>query len=153
MRSPSRPTFGHLAKVHTFRFLTMIGAWMLIFCAFLYHPEWIRGTLRLLTHAIETVADQVPEPWGSRAEVILRELGGIIWVQITVAIVLLRLILWVPFHICGCVGRGRRTSLKKMSRSLALEPRGAGEAGLELAWRNLMVIAEINKTRAKAGAG
>jgi hypothetical protein len=99
MRSPSRPTFGHLAKVHTFRFLTMIGAWMLIFCAFLYHPEWIRGTLRLLTHAIETVADQVPEPWGSRAEVILRELGGIIWVQITVAIVLLRLILWVPFHI------------------------------------------------------
>ena len=99
MRSPSRPTFRHLAKVHTFRFLTMIAAWLLILCAFLYHPEWIRDSLRLLTHAIESLADQVPEPWGSRVEIMLRELGGIIWVQITVAIVLLRLILWVPFHL------------------------------------------------------
>lgn len=99
MRLSSRPTLRYLAKVHTFRFLTMMAAWALIFCAFLYHPEWIRGTLRLLTHAIETIADQVPEPWGSRVEIILRELGGIIWVQISVAIVLLRLILWVPFHI------------------------------------------------------
>jgi hypothetical protein len=99
MRSPSRPTFRYLAKVHTFRFFTMIAAWVLILCAFLYHPEWIRASLRLLTHAVESLADQVPEPWGSRVEIILRELGGIIWVQITVAIVLLRLILWVPFHL------------------------------------------------------
>jgi hypothetical protein len=99
MRSPSSPTFRYLAKVHTFRFFTMIAAWVLILCAFLYHPEWIRASLRLLTHAVESLADQVPEPWGSRVEIMLRELGGIIWVQITVAIVLLRLILWVPFHL------------------------------------------------------
>jgi hypothetical protein len=29
----------------------------------------------------------------------LRELGGMIWIQIASAIVLLRLILWVPFHV------------------------------------------------------
>jgi hypothetical protein len=95
----SRPTFGQLVKTHTFRFVTMIATWALILAAFFYHPEWIRAWLRLLTHSIETVADQIPEPWGARIEVMLRELGGMIWIQIASAIVLLRLILWVPFHV------------------------------------------------------
>jgi hypothetical protein len=94
-----RPTVGQLAKAHTFRFLTMIAAWTLIFAAFIYHPEWIRESLRFMTHSIETFADQVPEPWGSRLEIMLRELGGIIWLQIAIAIVVLRLIIWVPFHL------------------------------------------------------
>lgn len=29
----------------------------------------------------------------------LRELGGMIWIQIASAIVLLRLIVWLPFHL------------------------------------------------------
>lgn len=94
-----RPTIGQLAKAHTFRFLTMIATWVLIFAAFIYHPEWIRESLRFMTHSIETIGDQVPEPWGSRLEIMLRELGGIIWLQIAVAIVVLRLIIWVPFHL------------------------------------------------------
>src|ERR1700686_3025639 len=94
-----RPTVGQLAKAHTFRFLTMIATWVLIFAAFVYHPEWIRESLRFMTHSIETIADQVPEPWGSRLEIMLRELGGIIWLQIAVAIVVLRLIIWGPFHL------------------------------------------------------
>jgi hypothetical protein len=94
-----RPTVGQLAKAHTFRFLTTIATWALIFAAFIYHPEWIRESLRFITHSIETIADQVPEPWGARLEIMLRELGGIIWLQIAIAIVLLRLIIWVPFHL------------------------------------------------------
>jgi hypothetical protein len=99
VRTPNRPTVGQLARSQTFRFLTMIATWMLIFGAFVYHPEWIREWLRLMTHAIESLADQVPEPWGARFEIMLRELGGMIWIQIASAIVLLRLIIWVPFHI------------------------------------------------------
>jgi hypothetical protein len=95
----NRPTVGQLARAHTFRFRTMIAAWVLIFTAFVYHPEWIRGSLRFMTHSIEAVADQVPEPWGARLEIMLRELGGIIWLQIAVAIVLLRLIIWIQFHL------------------------------------------------------
>jgi hypothetical protein len=94
------PTVGQLAKAHTFRFLTMIATWVLIFAAFVYHPEWIRESLRFMTHSIEAIADQVPEPWGGRLEIMLRELGGIIWLQIAVAIVVLRLIIWCP-SICG----------------------------------------------------
>jgi len=64
-----RPTVGQLARAHTIRFVTMIAAWALIFAAFIYHPEWIRESLRFMTHSIETIADQVPEPWarGSRS--------------------------------------------------------------------------------------
>jgi len=52
-----------------------------------------------MTHAIETLADQAPDPWGAPIEVMLRELGGIIWIQIASTIVLLRLIVWLPFHL------------------------------------------------------
>jgi hypothetical protein len=99
VRTPNRPTVGQLAKAHTFRLLTTVATWALIFGAFVYHPEWIRAWLRFMTHAIESFADQVPEPWGARLEITLRELGGMIWVQIASAIVLLRVIIWVPFHI------------------------------------------------------
>lgn len=60
-----------------------------------------------MTHSMETVADQVPEPWGARLEIMLRELGGIIWLQIAAAIVLHRLIVWVPFHLWR-LGRDRK---------------------------------------------
>ena len=52
-----------------------------------------------MTHAIEALADQAPDPWGVRIEAMLRELGGIIWIQIASAIVLLRLTIWLPFHL------------------------------------------------------
>jgi hypothetical protein len=99
VRTSTRPTVGQLARAQTFRFLTMLATWALIFAAFVYEPGWIRDSLRFMTHSIESLADQVPEPWGARLEIMLRELGGMIWIQIATAIVLLRLIIWVPFHI------------------------------------------------------
>ena len=98
VRTSTRPTVGQLARAQSFRFLTMLAAWALIFAAFVYEPGWIRDSLRFMTHSIESLADKVPEPWGARLE-IMRELGGMIWIQIASAIVLLRLIIWVPFHI------------------------------------------------------
>jgi hypothetical protein len=99
VRTSIRPTVAQLARAQTFRFLTMLATWALIFAAFVYEPGWIRDSLRFMTHSIESLADQVPEPWGARLEIMLRELGGMIWIQIATAIVLLRLIVWVPFHI------------------------------------------------------
>jgi hypothetical protein len=89
---------GQLIKAHTLRFLTMIATWMLIFVAFVCHPEWIRDWLRFLINSIETIADQVPEPRGARLEIMLRELGEVIWIQVASTIVLLRLIIQIPFH-------------------------------------------------------
>jgi hypothetical protein len=83
----ARPTVGQLARAHTFRFLTMLATWALILAAFVYRPEWVRDWLRFMTHSIESLADQVPEPWGARLEIMLKELGGYIWIQIATAIV------------------------------------------------------------------
>jgi hypothetical protein len=59
----------------------MLATWALIFAAFVYEPGWIRDSLRFMTHSIETLA----EPWGARLEIMLRELGGMIWIQIASA--------------------------------------------------------------------
>jgi hypothetical protein len=83
----------HQAKVHTFRIATAVAAWLLIIAAFYYHPEWIRWALRTITYGIETVADAIPYPWGDRIEIALRELGGFVWFQMTLALVSLRIAL------------------------------------------------------------
>jgi hypothetical protein len=80
----------HHAKVHTFRIATAIVAWVLIAGAFYYRPDWIKWGLREATHGIESIGDSLPYPWGDRVEIVLRELGGIIWLQITAVILLLR---------------------------------------------------------------
>jgi hypothetical protein len=94
----------HHAKVHTFRIATAAATWLLIVAVFYYHPEWIKWGLRTITRGIETVADAIPYPWGDRIEIALRELGGFVWLQITLAIVSLRILLssvaalWRRFH-------------------------------------------------------
>ena len=62
----------------------MLAAWALIFAAFVYEPGWIRDSLRFMTHSIESLADQVPEPWGVRLEIMLRELLGATEVNVRV---------------------------------------------------------------------
>jgi heme/copper-type cytochrome/quinol oxidase subunit 2 len=96
-RKPSEPRrdytgLKHHAKVHSFRLLTAILAWGLIVAAFYYRPDLLKWLLRSLTTGIETIGDSLPSPWGDRAEVILRELGGFIWIQITAIIVLIRVV-------------------------------------------------------------
>ncbi len=80
----------HHAKVHSFRIATAILAWVLIGAAFYYRPDLIKHALRMATRGIESVGDAIPAPWGDRIEVILREVGGFIWLQITVLIIAIR---------------------------------------------------------------
>ena len=83
----------HHAKVHSFRISTVILAWGLIVAAFYYRPDLLKWGLRIMTHGIEAIGDSLPSPWGDRAEVVLRELGGFVWFQITAIIVAIRLLL------------------------------------------------------------
>jgi hypothetical protein len=91
----ARPNSGvrYHARVHSFRFITAIVAWVLIAAAFYYRPDWIKWALRSGTHGIEAVGDALPYPWGDRIEIVLRELGGFLWIQITAVILLLRIVL------------------------------------------------------------
>jgi hypothetical protein len=83
----------HHAKVHSFRFMTVILAWLLIAAAFYQKPELLTGLQRTIQHGMETVGDIIPSPWGPRIEFVFREIGGFIWLQITLIVVCLRLIL------------------------------------------------------------
>jgi hypothetical protein len=42
---------------------------------------------------IETLGDNIPPPSGPRIEFVFREIGGFIWLQITLIVVVLRILL------------------------------------------------------------
>ena len=83
----------HHAKVHSFRILTVILAWLFIAAAFYEMPELLTGLQRAIQRGMEAVGDSIPPPWGPRIEFVFREIGGFIWLQITLIVVLLRVIL------------------------------------------------------------
>ena len=87
------PGFGYHLKVHTFRTLTAVLAWGLIVAAFYQKPELLTSAQRLMQRGIEAVGDTVPSPWGARMEFVFREIGGLIWLQITMLILAVRIML------------------------------------------------------------
>ena len=85
--------FRHHAKVHSFRFVTVILAWLFIAAAFYERPEILTDLQRLIQHGMETIGDTIPSPWGPRIEFVFREIGGFIWLQITLIVVVIRVAL------------------------------------------------------------
>ncbi len=83
----------HHAKVHSFRIFTVLLAWVFIAVAFYEKPELLTGLQRAIQHGMETIGDNIPSPWGPRIEFVFREIGGFIWLQITLIVVFLRVIL------------------------------------------------------------
>ena len=93
LRQPDRPGFRYRLKVHSFRMVTVVWAWMLIVAAFYQKPELLTGAQRWMQRGIEVVGDAIPHPWGPRIEFVFREIGGLIWLQITIVVVALRIAL------------------------------------------------------------
>ena len=83
----------HHAKVHSFRILTVILAWIVIAAAFYEKPELLTGIQRAIQRGMEIVGDNIPPPWGPRIEFVFREIGGFVWLQITLIVVALRVLL------------------------------------------------------------
>jgi hypothetical protein len=92
-RDDSRPGFRYHLKTHSFRVATAIVAWALLVLAFYQTPEILTGAQRLIQRGIEFVGDHIPSPWGPRIEFVFREIGGLIWLQITLVVLVLRIVL------------------------------------------------------------
>jgi hypothetical protein len=90
IRGNDRPGLKYHLKVHSFRTLTVIAAWALIVAAFYEKPELLTGAQRSLQRGIEAFGDAIPPPWGPRIEFVFREIGGLIWLQITLVVLALR---------------------------------------------------------------
>ena len=97
----------HHARVHTFRLSTVLIAWALLIAAFIFYPQYIAQSLRAFSHGVENIADALPDQIGSYIEIGLRELGGLLWFQITALIIVVRVILW---GIAAVWRMGRRNS-------------------------------------------
>jgi hypothetical protein len=89
----NRRGFRHHTKVHIFRIFTAIMAWVLLVAIFYYEPELLASAQRLMQRGVEAVRDAVPSLWGARVEFAFREIGGWIWLQITLVILVIRMIL------------------------------------------------------------
>ena len=88
----NRPGFGYHLKVHTFRTLTAVLAWVLLVAAFYQKPELLTSAQQLMQRGIEAAGDAVPPPWG-HGWIAFREIGGSIWLQITVVVLAVRIML------------------------------------------------------------
>jgi hypothetical protein len=82
-----------ISKFQTFRLFTVVLAWLLILAAFYERPDLLTAAQRLLQRGFEAIGDTLPSPWGPRIEFIVRQIGGVIWLQITLIVVALRLAL------------------------------------------------------------
>jgi hypothetical protein len=117
----NRPGFGYHLKVHVFRTLTAVLAWGLVVAAFYQKPELLTSAQRLMQRGIEAVGDAVPSPWGARMEFVFREIGGVIWLQITMVILTLRMMLSTIAATWRLVFRATGTSsLGQMNDHVAL---------------------------------
>ena len=92
-RDETRPGIRYHLKVHSFRTFTVILAWVVLAFSFYQDPEVLTGAQRLIQRGIEFVGDNIPPPWGPRIEFVFREVGGLIWLQITLLVLLLRIVL------------------------------------------------------------
>ena len=79
--------------MHSFRIVTVILAWVFIAAAFYQWPELLTGLQRGIQRGMEAIGDDIPPPWGPRIEFVFREIGGFIWLQITLIVVFLRVVL------------------------------------------------------------
>src|SRR5579859_5610963 len=106
-RDDSRPGFRYHLRTHSFRVATVIVAWVLLALAFYQSPEVLTGTQRLIQRGIELVGDNIPPPWGPRIEFVFRQVGGLIWLQITLLVLALRIVLSIIAMIFRAARRRR----------------------------------------------
>ena len=78
---------------HIFRIWTACAVLAAYAYGWIYMPEVLTWWKRTTTSLIEAGCNLIPYPWGDRIEATLGNFG--LWVQITLAIVVFRILVWV----------------------------------------------------------
>jgi hypothetical protein len=61
---------------------------------FWYAPELLTGWQRVVLNLIQSGSRMLPYPWSDRVQFVMINFGASIWLQFTLAIILLRIIGW-----------------------------------------------------------
>jgi hypothetical protein len=132
----NRPGFGYHLEAHTFRTLTAVLAWALVVAAFYLKPELLTSAQQLMQRGIEALGDAVPSPW-RYGWIVFREMGGVIWLQITMVILTLRMMLSTIAALWRLIFRNTGSrQFQRMSDTVAL----AVYAALTLAFFALLLV-------------
>lgn len=96
---------------HAFRAWTAAAVLAAYVYGWLYVPEMLTWWKRTTTSVIEAGCDLLPYPWGDRIEATLGNFG--LWVQITLAIIVFRFLVWLVMSIVrgSWIGRRRNRAL------------------------------------------
>ena len=90
VQSPAAHPATRWVLTHVFRFCTALLTLAGFAMGFLYRPEWLTWWFRTTMAGIEAASGALPYPWGDRFEVVMRGIGGSFWIQITLAILIVR---------------------------------------------------------------
>jgi hypothetical protein len=80
-------------RSHFFRAWTACAVLAVFVYGWLYVPETLTWWKRTTTTMIEAGCGFLPYPWGDRVEATLGDFG--LWVQITLAVIAFRIVVWV----------------------------------------------------------
>jgi hypothetical protein len=80
-------------RSHIFRLWTALAILGGYVYGWLYVPEALTWWKRTIASAIEAACSLLPYPWGDRIEATLGNFG--LWVQITIAIIVFRILVWL----------------------------------------------------------
>jgi hypothetical protein len=81
-------------RVHFFRFWTATVVVIFFALCFWYAPEFLTGWQRIVLNLIQNGSRMLPYPWSDRVQFIMINFGASIWLQFTLGIILLRVLLW-----------------------------------------------------------
>jgi len=88
------PELNNWVRIHVFRVSTAGVTLLLLGLSFLYRPDLLTWWLRTTMGLVEAVSGLLPYPWGDQFEIALRGIGGSFWFQITLAIIIVRVVVW-----------------------------------------------------------
>jgi hypothetical protein len=117
-REPAlEPSWNSRLRSHIFRIWTACAVLAAYVYGWFYIPELLTWWKRTTTAVIEAGCGLLPYPWGDRIEATLGNFG--LWVQITLAIIVFRILVWVVMsglrRVLG--GRERRPERAVASRA------------------------------------
>jgi hypothetical protein len=114
-------------RVHFFRFWTATAVIMLFGLCFWYAPELLTSWQKAVLNLIQSATELLPYPWSNRIQFLMINFGASIWLQFTLAIILLR-VLSGRLLVGGDTGSGREESsggcrIEKVSATIPLKAR------------------------------
>ncbi|MFO1023793.1 MAG: hypothetical protein U1E70_01305 [Acetobacteraceae bacterium] len=108
-------------RTQIFRLWTAAAVLAAYAYAWIDRPEWLTWWKRATERGIERACAALPYPWGDRIEATLGNFG--LWVQITLAIVVFRILVWLLMAMTGHLWR-RRTHQTQASSAITASTDG-----------------------------